>query len=407
MITRWWQILPPIILIAVAAVLYIRYRNLRLWAKRANQDLQREEERLVGSLALAEETVHRILLSAEIETTLARMVVHCAELLDLEGVRVHLNAEVVAGLAGTGAQAQFGSCEGANTQRLPIRAQEREIGSFWFTPRMERPLRSRELHFLRLLTVLVGIGVENYLFHRQVEAANEDKIRFILATTHDLRSPITTVEQLTQVLLEGYAGELNEKQRDLLTKIKGRIEHHLQLISDLLSLAAEENAFAAPREPTSVSLAEVFDAQVESIRSACEAKEITLTAHRDDAPMIRMAVRGDIENIVGNLLSNAVKYTPNRGTVTATLTAQHGGYHLRVEDTGIGIPTEAMPNLFREYFRAPNAKEATRHGTGLGLALVQKLVRKYGGKIRVESQLHSGSMFEVTIPTGEDAPAGG
>jgi signal transduction histidine kinase len=398
----WWQILPPIALIAVAVMLDLRYRRLRSWARRANQHLQIEEERLVGSLALAEETVHRILLSAEIQATLSRMVVHCAELLDLAGVRIHLDSEVIEGVPGTAVKAEWGSCEGENTQRLPVRAQNREVGSFWFTPRQDRPLRSRELHFLRLMAILVGIGVENLLFHRQVAAAAEDKSRFILATTHDLRSPMTTIEQLTQVMLDGYAGELSEKQKDLLLKIKARGDHQLQLISDLLDLAAEENPLAVPREAATISLAEVFDQQIEAIRPACEAKRIKLEAKRDEASMIRTAVKGDMDNILSNLLSNAVKYTQPEGRIGVSLKADGRAFVLRVEDTGIGIPRESLPSLFREYFRAPNAREATRHGTGLGLALVQKLVQKYGGKIRVDSRLNEGSVFEVLIPAEGD-----
>lgn len=250
------------------------------------------------------------------------------------------------------------------------------------------------------MAVLVGIGVENFLFHLQVAAANEDKRRFILATTHDLRSPMTTIEQLTQVILEGYAGPLTEKQKDLLGKIKARTEHQLRLIRDLLLLAAEVNSLAASRETSSVSLAEVFDAQVAAARPGCEAKSIVLCADRDDAPMIRVAVKEDLENIVGNLLSNAVKYTPAAGKVTISLHQSNGEYRLKVEDTGIGIPKEAMPNLFKEYFRAPNAKEASPHGTGLGLALVQKLTQKYGGRIRVDSRLNEGTLFEVFLPAG-------
>jgi signal transduction histidine kinase len=394
----WWQIVPPLFLLAAAIVLARRNRALRKWARTVGQDLRREEERLVGSLALAEETVHRILLTAEIESTLSRMATDCTELLDLAGVRILIEAEGVEGGAGLLAKAQFGTCDLENTQRLPIRAQNREIGSFWFTPRLDRPLRSRELHFLRLMAVLVGIGVENYLFHLQVAAANEDKRRFILATTHDLRSPVTTIQQLTQVMLEGYAGPLSAKQEDMLKKISARGEHQLQLISDLLLLAAEVTSLAASRERTSVSLAEVFDSQIAAARPGCEAKGITLSAHRDDAPMMRTAVKEDIENVMGNLLSNAVKYTAGAGTVSVDLRQSDGGYRLSVDDTGIGIPKEALPNLFKEYYRAPNAKLASPHGTGLGLALVQKLVQKYGGRIRVDSRLNEGTHFEVFLP---------
>ncbi len=397
----WWQIVPPLALTISAGVLAVRYRRLQRGVAVTRRRLIREEERLVGSLALAEETVHRILLTSETGATLRRTAVHCAELLDLAGVRIELDASAVTGLAPDDAQVQHGSCEGANTQRLPLRVRDRQIGSFWFTPRIDRPLQIRELHFLRLMANLIGIGIENLLFHRQVRDATEDKARFILATTHDLRSPMTTIEQLASVLLDGYAGPLTEKQRDLVLKIRGRGEHQLQLISDLLNLASGLDGYPTPRESARVSLAALFDSQVEALRPACEAKEIVCEARRDEAPLERSAVRGDLENIFSNLFSNAVKYTPNGGRVTATLEAAAGECVLRVADTGIGIPAESLPHLFREYYRAPNARELTRHGTGLGLALVRQLVRKYDGRIRVESRLNEGTLVEVVLPVDD------
>jgi signal transduction histidine kinase len=402
----WWQVLPPFLLLGWAFALAVRYRRLRRLDRETRRQLAEEEERLIGSISLAEETVHRILLAPEIGATLRNMAVHCAELLDLAGVRIRLERGALTGLNDGDLHTEVGSCADENTQRLPIRARGREIGSFWFTPRRERPLRVRELHFLRLMAVLTGIGIENLLFHRQVRAAGEDKARFILATTHDLRSPMATVEQIAMLLLDGYAGPITDRQRDLLGRVRSRSRHQLQLISDLITLAAEEDAFLIPRDTLISSFGELFDTAVESVRPDAEARSITLEARRAPGSMKRTAVRGDLENILGNLLSNAVKYTREGGRVTAELEAIDGAHLLRVRDTGIGIPAASLPNLFREYFRAPNAKELTRHGTGLGLALVKKLVEKYGGTIRVESRVDEGTLFEVVLPETAPVAAG-
>jgi signal transduction histidine kinase len=395
---HWWQVLPPLLLLVWALALAGRYRRLQRLARDTRRQLAEEEERLIGSISLAEETVHRILLASEIGTTLRNMAGQSADLLDLAGVRIRLERGALAGLDDADLLTEVGSCEDENMQRLPIRARDREIGSFWFTPRRDRPLRVRELHFLRLMAVLTGIGVENLLFHRQVRVAGEDKARFILATTHDLRSPMATIEQIVMLLLDGYAGPLADRQRDLLVRVRSRGRHQLQLISDLLTLAAEEDAFLIPRDTVTSDFGELFDAAVESVRPDAEARSITLEARRSPGPMNRTAVRGDLENILDNLLSNAVKYTREGGRVTAELEMNDGACLLRVRDTGIGIPAASLPSLCREYFRAPNAKELTRHGTGLGLALVKRLVEKYGGTIRVESRVNEGSLFEVVLP---------
>ena len=104
------------------------------------------------------------------------------------------------------------------------------------------------------MAMLTGIGIENLLFHRQVRGAGEDKARFILATTHDLRSPMATIEQIVMLLLDGYAGPLADRQRDLLVRVRSRGRHQLQLISDLLNLAAEEDAFLIPRDTVTSDL---------------------------------------------------------------------------------------------------------------------------------------------------------
>jgi signal transduction histidine kinase len=91
--------------------------------------------------------------------------------------------------------------------------------------------------------------------------------------------------------------------------------------------------------------------------------------------------------------------------VEASLEDTPAGVLFRVRDTGIGIPKESLPRLFTEYYRAPNAKAKERHGTGLGLSLVQKLVQKYGGKIRIESTEGEGTLVEVQIPRDEDSRA--
>lgn len=402
---HWWQILPPLLLLCWALALAGRYRRLQRLARDTRRQLAEEEERLIGSLSLAEETVHRILLTSEIGATLRNMAVQSADLLDLAGVRIRLERGALAGLDDADLLTEVGSCEDENTQRLPIRARDREIGSFWFTPRRDRPLRIRELHFLRLMAILTGIGIENLIFQRHVRIAGEDKARFILATTHDLRSPMAMIEQIIMLILDGYAGPITDRQQDLLVRARNRGRHQLQLISDLLTLAAEEDAFLLPRDTVTSDLGELFDASVASVRPDAEAKSINLEARRSPGAMPRTALRGDLENILDNLLSNAVKYTREGGQVTAELETRDGICTLRVQDTGIGIPAASLPSLFREYFRAPNAKELTRHGTGLGLALVKRLVEKYGGTVRVESKIDEGSLFEVTLPNATSAAA--
>jgi signal transduction histidine kinase len=111
-----------------------------------------------------------------------------------------------------------------------------------------------------------------------------------------------------------------------------------------------------------------------------------------------MASPESLDRIFNNLLANAVKYTPQWGKVTVTLSQIGDDARIAVEDTGIGIPEEAMVHLFEEFYRAPNAKEFDREGSGLGLTIIKDLVARLGGWISVHSTPGVGTRFTVSLP---------
>ncbi|MCS6907553.1 MAG: ATP-binding protein, partial [Anaerolineales bacterium] len=94
----------------------------------------------------------------------------------------------------------------------------------------------------------------------------------------------------------------------------------------------------------------------------------------------------------------AIKYTPNGGQVVVTIESLDREVHIAIKDSGIGIPPESLPHLFKEFYRAPNAKEIVAEGTGLGLAITKDLIQQLNGRITVESQLGLGTTFHVFLP---------
>jgi len=99
-----------------------------------------------------------------------------------------------------------------------------------------------------------------------------------------------------------------------------------------------------------------------------------------------------------NLVGNAVKFTPAGGQVVVQIYAREAGYDITVRDTGIGIPTEDLPNLYSRFFRGRNAIENEIPGTGIGLYIVQSIVEKHGGKLTVKSEVGKGTTFVVWMP---------
>jgi len=221
--------------------------------------------------------------------------------------------------------------------------------------------------------------------------------RFIQVATHELRAPVTVAQSLVRGVLKGYAGEMTEKQADVFGRISRRLDGLESLINDLLDLAAGKAPQLAEREGPVLLNASVGRA-VLLLQPRAEEKGLALRLEPCREPLIVWGTEEGLDRIFANLVSNAVKYTPSGGAVTITVRKADDQAQVEVADTGIGIPQEALPHLFEEFYRAPNARALDETGTGLGLAIVKDLVERYRGRIEVESKLGQGSTFTVTLP---------
>jgi signal transduction histidine kinase len=267
-----------------------------------------------------------------------------------------------------------------------------------------------------LLMPLADIGAAAITSTRMLialEALEASKAHFIHVATHELRSPVAVAQSLVRGVLKGYTGELTDKQAEVFGRISRRLDFLESLINDLLDLAAGKAPELA-EEAGAVAVNASVRRMLLLLQPRAEEKGVALTHHvcyedlvvRDaeeglDRIFVEPAVwgtEGGLDRIFVNLIGNAVKYTPPGGRVTVSLCQVGEEIQVEVADTGIGIPEEAFPHLFEEFYRAPNAKALDEVGTGLGLTIVKDLVDRYGGRIEVESTVGQGSTFTVTFP---------
>jgi signal transduction histidine kinase len=214
---------------------------------------------------------------------------------------------------------------------------------------------------------------------------------------HELRSPVAVAQSMVRGVLKGYAGAITEQQADILGRISRRLDFLENQVDDLLDLAAGQAA--DPEEETAVVLNSLVERVVCQLQPRAEEKGIDLVLRACREELVVRGTEEGLDRMLMNLVENAVKYTPARGNVYVVLQRiSEDEIEVRVIDTGIGIPDEALPHLFEEFYRAPNAKASGEVGTGLGLAIVKDLVDRYGGRIEVESAVGKGSMFTVTFP---------
>lgn len=256
-----------------------------------------------------------------------------------------------------------------------------------------------DAEFLSALASEGAIAIENARTYLALEVADRAKSEFVQMVTHELRSPLSAVQSMLRVLETGYVGSLTSKQQDLIERSKRRIAFLLALVGDLLELAAGRME-QLKGEKKEVLLNETLTKVIELVQTSAEEKGLNLNVDIASEPLVLVGVEDGLERVFVNLVGNAVKYTPAGGSVSVRAWSEDGQIKVEVADTGIGIPEEALPRVFDEFYRAKNAKSMEMEGTGLGLAIAKDVVEQHGGQISVKSAVGEGSTFYVTLPKG-------
>jgi signal transduction histidine kinase len=252
------------------------------------------------------------------------------------------------------------------------------------------------------LSALAGAGataIENARTYQALEIADRAKSEFVQMVTHELRSPLSAVQSMLRILEQGYVGPITSKQQDLIQRSERRISFLLALVKDLLELAAGKmEQFKGERKE--VVLNETITRVAELMQTSADEKRLELKVEIAQEPLVLVGIEDGLERVFVNLVSNAVKYTPAGGSVAVKAWSENDQINVEVSDTGIGIPEEALPRIFNEFYRAKNAKAMEMEGTGLGLAIAKDVVEQHGGQISVKSAVGLGSTFYVTLPKG-------
>ena len=230
------------------------------------------------------------------------------------------------------------------------------------------------------------------------EKANAAKSEFLSRMSHELRTPLNGVIGFAEFLIDGKPGRLNEKQIEYMGDILNSGKHLLQLINDVLDIAKVE-AGKMDLNPEVIDLKNTVDEVCAVIGPMAEKKSIKLTRSVSDQIGIVVADHQKLKQVLYNLLSNAVKFTEDRGSVVVS--AVPSGpvkFAIHVKDSGIGIREQDMGQLFKEFEQLDTGTSRKFDGSGLGLALTQKIVEFQGGTITVESTVGQGSTFTVILP---------
>ena len=239
--------------------------------------------------------------------------------------------------------------------------------------------------------------------HAEAESAvAEMREQFVDEASHELRTPLTSLLVAGEFLARG---NLTPAQHDrYVGYVQASAKRLKQLVDDLLTLARiERGRMQLEREP--ISLPELISEAVQAASPLGDENRFDVRIG-SDIPLVEVD-RGRMREVFSNLLDNALKYSPEASPIDIVCQKGGGNIVVSVTDRGIGIPRQSLPHVFERFYRAPNIRDLTASGSGLGLTITRELVEAHGGEIRAESEGEGqGSTFTLTLPVEPGASNG-
>jgi signal transduction histidine kinase len=231
---------------------------------------------------------------------------------------------------------------------------------------------------------------------------DQQRSDFISTASHEMRTPVAAIEGYLALALNEKVTNIDEKARNYLEKAHASAERLGKLFQDLLNSARAEDG-RLQNNPEVINVAEFLESLSSNMKFMAEKKglnfEFLINANQDKSKeqYLVNVDKDRLGEVINNLYENANKYTES-GKIVIGLTGNPKVVQLRVQDTGDGIPADAIPHLFEKFYRADNSSTREIGGTGLGLYLAKEIVKLYDGRIWVESEVGKGSTFYINLP---------
>jgi PAS domain S-box-containing protein len=241
-------------------------------------------------------------------------------------------------------------------------------------------------------------AMENELRAAAAEASARARGEFLASMSHELRTPLNAIGGYAELLALGVHGPLTEEQTRALERIAASQRHLLAIINDILDYSRIEAGRLA-YERVAVPLEEAIADVAAMLQPQTILRGLELVCVVE--PVVALADRLKVEQVLLNLLSNAVKFTPEGGRISMACREAGGRAVVTVADTGIGIPPEQVESVFEPFVQVGRSLTSGHQGTGLGLSISRDLARGMGGDLEVESAVDQGSTFTLTLPLAE------
>ena len=237
----------------------------------------------------------------------------------------------------------------------------------------------------------------------QLDEVEKSKQRYLMGVVHEIKTPFSAINSITELLLQKYLGPLEQPVEDKINRIKTRTQEGLDLINSILKISKLK--LLEKVDYSNVFIGELLE---EYLKDHCEELNgKNINVRFDDKRKLHRPINGDVALInlaFSNIISNAEKYVGENGTIQVTVDYEDEFVRIKIMDDGIGIPEKDQPKIFNQFYRATNTKRHKSEGSGLGLSVVKEIINHHQGTITVKSpseigtEEKPGTTFTIKLP---------
>ncbi|MDP8229659.1 MAG: GAF domain-containing sensor histidine kinase [Candidatus Gorgyraea atricola] len=257
--------------------------------------------------------------------------------------------------------------------------------------------QENDLDILKEMASHVSGAIDKSLKYEEIKRLSQLKLDFVATVSHELRSPLTSVKEAMNILLDGLTGEVDPNQKKFLTISKSNIDRVLRLIEELLDLSRLE-AGKVDTERSFQDICVVAKEAYETMKIDADKRDVRLKLDLSHKKLEMWFDRDQIERVFTNLIGNAIKFTQNNGIVNIELEDLGKFVEVSVTDNGPGIAENDLNKVFNKFYTVSKAKSSGMKSTGLGLPITKEIVEAHRGRIWVNSRVGRGSKFSFTLP---------
>jgi signal transduction histidine kinase len=269
---------------------------------------------------------------------------------------------------------------------VPLVTKSKVVGVLEASNKEKGKFTESDESMLSVLGAQAAVAIENARLFQQSDLISE----FV----HELRTPLASLSTATYLLLRPEMAR--EQQVQIIENIHGEAMRLNSMASSFLDLARLESGRVQFRK-TGFNIADLLYECRDVMNSKADEEHVQIQIEAPEALPPFEADRDKLKQVILNLLSNAIKYNHSGGSVVMTASATESSSRITVQDTGVGIPDDAIPHLFEKFYRV-HESEGLASGTGLGLSICKEIVQGHGGRMEVKSNLGAGTSFAVILP---------